>query len=185
MRSPAGCVTSGDDARSSPSVCSSRWKPRSSSNLAARSSRRGSSTKTVSDTARTTPAVKICPTAVADRADRRRPTGTAIALNVKSRVPRSASIPLGSGVKSTVSSAPSATTRHAPCRSDNGNGAPPKRLANRFAAARGSRQATSMSSTRRPSRKSRTAPPTIHASSPDRISAMRSSFILVSPVLHA
>ena len=83
--------------------------------------------------------------------------------------------PSPSGVKSTVSSTPSATTRQAPCRSESGNTEPPKRRAKRFAASRGSAQATSRSSTGRWRSSSRTAPPTTHASSSPRISRRRSS----------
>jgi hypothetical protein len=51
-----------------------------------------------------------------------------MALTVKSRVARSASMPSRSGVKSTVRPSPSAT-RQAPQRSESGNGAPPERRA--------------------------------------------------------
>ena len=93
---------------------------------------------------------------------------------VKSRMARSSSIGPGSGVKSTVRPA-SRATRQAPCRSESGKGAPPERFAYSRAAPWGSRQATSRSMTSRPSSSSRTAPPTIHASSPARISRASSS----------
>ena len=55
-------------------------------------------------------------------------SGRASAFTVKSRVARSASIVPRSGVKSTVRPSAS-TTRHAPCCSESGNGAPPTRRA--------------------------------------------------------
>src|SRR5436305_9724805 len=60
---------------------------------------------------------------------------------------------------------PSRTTRQAPWRSDSGNGAPPAVRASPRAAAAGSSATTrSTSTTSRPSMRSRTLPPTSHAS---------------------
>src|SRR4249920_4166559 len=67
------------------------------------------------------------------------------------------------------------TTRQAPWRSESGNTDPPKRREKRWAASRGSAQATSTSSTARPRTRSRMAPPTTHASSPSRSSRSRSA----------
>src|SRR6478609_1895258 len=106
------------------------------------------------------------------------PTRSAIALIVKSRLTRSSSIDPGKGVKSTVCP-PSSATRHAPCRSESRKGAPPVRLASFRAAARGSRTATSMSTTGRSSAWSRTAPPTIHASSSANSSSRTSTTLRV------
>ena len=74
----------------------------------ARSSRSGSSTKMLSETARTTPSCRSARRRTVVRVTRRDVLRDA--LNVKSREARSASIPSPSGVKSTVSSTPSATT---------------------------------------------------------------------------
>ena len=71
---------------------SSIWNPSSSSKRTARRSRSGSSTKTVSVTARTTPA-RRSPRPSCGSYGAPVSTLSAIALNVKSRVARSASIP--------------------------------------------------------------------------------------------
>src|ERR671919_2087288 len=102
------------------------------------------------------------------------PTGTAMALIVKSREARSASMPSRSGVKSTVRPERNAT-RQAPCRSDSGNTAPPAAWPYARAARSGSGQATSRSTTSRPSNSSRTAPPTTYASCPCTAAATSSS----------
>src|SRR3954451_24371584 len=96
-----------------------------------------------------------------------------MALMLKSRLARSSSIEPGSGVKSIVRASPS-TTRQAPCRSESGKGAAPTRFASLRAARFGSRTATSRSTSGRSRASSRTAPPTIHASSSANSSSMRS-----------
>ena len=76
-------------------------KPSSASSLTARRRRSGSSRKTESETARMRPLARsaLPPNGSHGSPD---PTRTAIALNVKSREARSASMRSGSGVKSTV-----------------------------------------------------------------------------------
>ncbi len=113
MRSPAGRVTSGAEWRASSTVAGSRVKPSSSSSRTARSSRNGSSSKTDADTARTTRASRSARPPCGSQGSPP-PTGIAIALRVKSLVPRSSSIVPGRGVKSTVCSSPSTTTLQAP-----------------------------------------------------------------------
>src|SRR5512132_2350583 len=92
---------------------------------------------------------------------------------LKSRVARSSSIRPFRGVKSTVRPSSSAT-RQAPCRSERGKGAPPEARAKRRAACSGSATATSTSTIGRSSASSRTAPPTIQASSPANSSSTSS-----------
>src|SRR3954469_11855055 len=91
---------------------------------------------------------------------------------LKSRLARSSAIEPGSGVKSIVRPSPS-TTLQAPWRSESGKGAPPIRFASLRAARFGSRIATSRSTSGRSSAWSRTAPPTIHASSSPKSSSTR------------
>src|SRR5581483_10763037 len=173
IRSPAGLVTSVACSRTRRSVRGSSRKPSSSSSRTARSSRSGSSAKILAATARRT---RRSRSAAPSKGSTSEPpaSGSAIALIVKSRVARSSSRVPRSGVKSTVRPSPSAT-RHAPCRSESGKGAPPEALAYANAAARGSQHAMSRSTTGRPSSRSRTAPPTIQASSPARSSRASSS----------
>src|SRR5438034_1380237 len=92
---------------------------------------------------------------------------------LKSRVARSSSIGPVRGVKSTVRPSSSAT-RQAPCRSERGKGAPPDARAYRRAARSGAATATSTSTIGRSSASSRTAPPTIQASSPANSSSTSS-----------
>ena len=103
----------------------------------------------------------------AGRAARRPPSGSAIALIVKSRAARSAAMsPSRRRTRSTFQP-PRPTTRHAPNAPESSNAVPPAALATAPAAARGSpATATSKSLVARPSSRSRTAPPTSQAGSP-------------------
>src|SRR5439155_3967274 len=140
------------------------WKLSSSSSRTARNNRSGSASNASSVTVRRTRSSRSSRPPEGSTSSPPA-SGSAIALIVKSRVKRSASIEPCSGVKSTVRPFSSAT-RHAPCRSESGNGAPPDVAAYPRAACSGWAHAMSRSTTSRPSNASRTAPPTTHASWP-------------------
>ena len=95
-------------------------------------------------------------------------SGSAIALIVKSRAARSAARSSSRRrTRSTFQPPPRPTTRHAPNAPESSNAVPPAARAIARAAACGSpASATSKSAVARPSRRSRTAPPTSQAGSP-------------------
>ncbi len=163
------------DARSSASVRSSMRNPSSSSNRTARRSRSGSSTKIDSETARMTPAAEIRAAVV--RVVRLAGThahGDRVEREVARREVGVDPVADRREVDGLVDAVRDDTPRAVPL-GEREDATPPKRRAKRFAASRGSAQATSRSRTGRRRSSSRTAPPTTHASSSPRISRSRSS----------
>src|SRR3954468_14810960 len=163
MRSPEGRDASADWLLASRSLTGSMSNPNSWAIRGSRSSRSGSSANTLTDTVRNRRRSRSSSPSYGSTYSPLS-KATAIALMVKSRRPRSSSMLPRHPAISTVCSPD--TTRQAPCRSDSGNGEPPRSPASRLATVRGSSATTrSMSSTGRPSSMSRTLPPTSQAPS--------------------
>ena len=167
----------GRRAGASASVAGSTSKPNSQAKRARRSTLSGSSSKECSVTARRRP----CATSASPPCGSTRvplaSSGRAMALTVKSRSARSASMPSPrSGVRSNCHERSRAIVRHAPNRSESGNRCASAAVAKARAARSGIACDDDVKVLYRAGRSrnaSRTGPPTSHARSPD--SAERAS----------